>query len=259
MTENHDVLRYNQSVWDKKVEQRSCYTVAVSEEVIADARRGKWQLRLTPTKSVPPHWLGSVSGRTVLCLASGGGQQGPVLSAAGADVTVLDISARQLEQDQYVARRDGLSLAVLQRSMDDLSCFADESFDLIFHPVANLFIPDLKPLWKEAYRVLRRGGVMLAGFMNPVFYLIDYDVPDARPRIEYPIPFSVEKTLAEEERRAWIEQGYALEYGHTLEDQIGGQIDAGFVISGFYEDNFGGQRPLDQYISTFIATRAVKS
>jgi hypothetical protein len=51
-----------------------------------------------------------LAGIEVLCLASGGGQQGPILAAAGAKVTVFDNSANQLVQDRLVADRDGLTI-----------------------------------------------------------------------------------------------------------------------------------------------------
>ncbi|KAG1318310.1 hypothetical protein G6F63_015276 [Rhizopus arrhizus] len=60
-------------------------------------------VRLTP-RALPLDWLGDVRGRRILCLASGGGQQAPVLAAAGADVTVFDLSDGQLEQDRRHAR-----------------------------------------------------------------------------------------------------------------------------------------------------------
>lgn len=56
------------------------------------------------TKSIPKNWFPTLEGLKILCLASGGGQQGPILAAAGADVTVVDISQKQLEQDIYVAK-----------------------------------------------------------------------------------------------------------------------------------------------------------
>ena len=51
----------------------------------------------------------------------------------------------------------------------------------------------------------------------------------------------------------------ALEFSHSLDDQIGGQIDAGFVLSGFYEDRWDTQAtPLNEYIPTSMATLAVR-
>ena len=109
----------------------------------------------------------------MLCLASGGGQQGPILAAAGANVTVFDNSPNQLAQDRLVADREGLTIETVLGDMADLSAFPDARFDLIFHPVSNVFAPDVRPVWKEAFRVLRPGGSLLAGFMNPVQYLFD--------------------------------------------------------------------------------------
>ena len=57
---------------------------------------------------VPRHWFpASIKGTALLCLASGGGQQGPVLAAAGADVTVFDTSPRQLGRDEGALKLPG--------------------------------------------------------------------------------------------------------------------------------------------------------
>ena len=81
----------------------------------------------------------------MLCLASGGGQQGPILAAAGANVTVFDNSPRQLAQDRLVADREGLAIETVLGDMADLSAFPDARFDLIVHPVSNVFVPDVRP------------------------------------------------------------------------------------------------------------------
>ncbi|MCK7487622.1 MAG: class I SAM-dependent methyltransferase [Bacillus subtilis] len=128
---------------------------------------------LTPTKPTPKSWLEPIAGKTVLCLASGGGQQGPLFAAMGANVTVFDNSPEQLAQDQFVAKREGLSIQTIQGDMRDLSCFNDETFDLVFHPVSNAFVDDVLKVWKEAYRVLKMGGVLVAGFCNPILYIFD--------------------------------------------------------------------------------------
>ena len=126
-------------------------------------------------KPVPREWFPPMQGLKILGLACGGGQQGPIFAAAGAEVTIFDNSPAQLERDREVAEREGLNIRTVEGDMRDLSIFADESFDLIFHPVSNLFIHEISPVWKEAYRVLRHGGYMLSGFMNPLFYLFDWD------------------------------------------------------------------------------------
>lgn len=54
-------------------------------------------------------------------------------------------------------------------------------------------------------------------------------------------------------------RGEALVFGHSLRDQIGGQLDAGFLLAGFHEDLQPRPRFLiDRYVPTFLATRAVK-
>jgi len=194
----------------------------------------------------------------VLCLASGGGQQGPLLAAAGGRVTVFDNSPRQLDQDRLVAERDGLDLQTVEGDMRDLSAFAARSFDLIFHPVANVFVPEVRPVWREAFRVLRPGGALLSGFVNPLLYIFDGDRAQAGELIiRHAIPYSDRTSLTDEEERRVIDSGRPLEFGHTLEDQIAGQLEAGFVLTGFYED-MDPEDPLAKFISSFIATRAIR-
>ena len=161
-----DVREHNRIAWDALVEQGNEWTVPVSSEAIDAARKGRWEIVLTPTKPVPREWL-EVAGRQVLCLASGGGQQAPILAAAGANVTVLDNSPKQLDRDAKMAERHGLPITTVLGDMANLEMFADGSFDLIVHPCSNCFVPDVLPVWREAFRVLRRGCCMIAGFANP--------------------------------------------------------------------------------------------
>jgi SAM-dependent methyltransferase len=256
-----DVVTYNKRMWDRRVAEGDRWTLPVTAEIIAAARRGEWEIVLTPSKPVPRDWFPALAGTKVLCLASGGGQQGPVLAAAGADVTVFDNSPRQLAQDRLVADREGLNICTVEGDMVDLSHFADATFDLIFHPCANGFVPEIKPVWREAFRVLKSGGSLLSGFTNPVVYTVD-------PRLEaqgvvqlkYSIPYSDLTSITDEDRQRYAEQGEPLSFGHSLDDQIGGQIAAGFVITGFFEDGWtGAQRTgIHQYLDGFIATRALK-
>ena len=128
-----DTARHNRAAWDALVAAGNQWTVPVDAATIAAARGGEWELVLTPTKPVPREWYPALKDEPVLLLAGAGGQQAPVLAAAGARVTVIDNSPRQLEQDQLVARREGLSITSVQGDMRDLSAFADDSFALIFH------------------------------------------------------------------------------------------------------------------------------
>lgn len=254
-----DIRNYNRDAWNRQVEQGNTWTVPFGPEVIATARNGEINLLLTPTRYVPRDWYPEkLAGCDILCLASGGGQQGPVLAAAGANVTVYDNSPRQLERDRQVAEREGLDLRTVEGDMRDLSLFADASFDFIFHPVSNIFVPDIQPVWNESFRVLRTGGALVAGFNNPLLYIFDMDHLDAgRLVVRHKLPYSDLTHLTEEERQRYASQNMPLEFSHSLEEQIGGQIKAGFLIAGFYED-IERETVLSEYLPIYIATRAIK-
>lgn len=256
-----DIADYNSRAWDAQVTSGNKWTLPADPETIAAARRGEFHIVLTPQEPVPPDWFPPLAGADVLCLASGGGQQAPILAAAGANVTVVDRSEKQLGQDRLVADREGLTIITIQTDMRDLSALEDASFDVIFHPCSNGFCPEILPVWREAYRVLRPGGVLMAGFSNPLRYLFDEQSRmQGKLVVRHKIPYADIRDLPEEEVRWFTERNDPLEYSHTLAEQIGGQIAAGFVIDGFFEDSCGPDEgdPIADYIDSFIATRATK-
>jgi SAM-dependent methyltransferase len=259
MVSREDIARLNSEGWDRRVAAGDRWTRAVSSEDIARARAGDWSVVLTPSKPVPRDWFGPLSGAKLLCLASGGGQQGPILAAAGADVVVYDASRAQLAQDEMVAARDGLALVTQSGLMQDLSAFAEATFDLVFHPVSNCFTPDVAPVWREAFRVLKPGGALLAGFMNPIVWLFDEAAQERGELVvRYSIPFADIDQRADEVD-ALIARDHTLEFGHTLEDQIGGQLNAGFVLTDLFEDRYADEEHLmSRHFPVAIATRAVK-
>lgn len=257
MNDHQYILEHNRASWDKAVDNNVEWTVPVSPEIIAAARRGEWHIILTPVKPVPREWFGTVDGARILCLASGGGQQGPVLAAAGAQVTVFDNSPRQLAQDRSVAEREGLHIETVQGDMADLSAFDDASFDLVVQPASNCFAPEILPVFREVHRVLVPGGAFLLGFSKPVLYIFDEELEEQGIlQVRHTLPYS--DMDHPEVRRRRTERGEPLEFSHTLEQQIGGQLEAGLVLTGFYEDTWHVDRPLARYMPPFIATRAVK-
>ena len=256
-----DVRDLNRNAWNHWVEQGDRWTVPMDEATIARARRGDWSVLLTNNKPVPREWFPEMTGLDVLCLASGGGQQGPVLAAAGANVTVFDNAPNQLAQDQLVAERESLELKTIEGDMRDLSAFANNSFDLVFNPFSNNFVPNVHPVWQEAFRVLRPGGVLMSGFMNPVVYIFDLDLEEREKvlQIKYKLPFSDLDSRPPEELEALVAKHHVLEFSHSLDDQLGGQMRAGFMLTALYEDRHSLEDfSLSEYTPTLIATRAIK-
>jgi len=254
-----DIRSYNREAWNREVEGgKNPWSQPVGPETIAKARQGDFGILLTENIHVPLRWFPPLKGAEVLCLASGGGQQGPVLAAAGAHVTVLDNSPRQLEQDRLVAERESLPLRTVEGDAADLSPFTDGSFDLVFNPVSTVFMPDVRAVWKECYRILRPGGVLMTGFMNPVHYIFDlYKADEGSLEVVHSIPYSDLTSLPKEDLEEYLEKGLPLEFGHSLTDLLGGQCDAGFVITDMYED-YMLDSPLHNHHPNYMATRAVK-
>lgn len=256
-----NIVEHNRAAWNRESLSGCQWSIPVSPESIRNARARTWSVVLTPTKPVPSSWFGDVRGRDVLCLAAGGGQQAPILAAAGANVTSYDLSDEQLAKDRLVAEREHLDLRCIRGDMADLSQFAGESFDLVFHPVSNLFVPDVRVVWRECYRALKPGGALLAGFMNPSLFLFDQEEAERSGTltVKFSLPYSEPESLEGDERQRWNESREPAEFSHSLEAQIGGQLDAGFVLTHLYEDSWSDKaQPFNRVSPVAIAIRAVK-
>jgi SAM-dependent methyltransferase len=257
MAESFDPVAHNRAAWDREVDHGNEWTRPVGADVIARARAGDWSVVLIGSQPVPRDWFpAELTGAAVLCLASGGGQQGPVLAAAGAAVTVFDNSPRQLGRDEEVAAQEGLAIRTVLGDMRDLGAFPDASFDVVFNPVSNVFCPELAPVWRESLRVLRPGGLLMAGFMNPDLYIFDEAALERDELVvRHPLPFS-SLDLPEDERRQYYADG-PVEFSHSLTEQIGGQLAAGFTLTHLVEAPHH-MDPTARYMPGYIATRAVK-
>ena len=257
-----DVNKHNRKAWDEESIEGSEWCTPVGKDFIEKAKKGEILLKLTPTRYLPSSWLENISGKEVLCLGSGGGQQAPILAAAGANVISFDISEEQLQKDLYVGNRDGLKLSVLRGSIDDLSEFKDGTFDLIVNAVSNIFVSDVGTVWRQCYRILKPGGELLSAFMNPSFFLFDHKKAEEQGKltVEYKLPYSDLTSLEDEKLKDIVDESVPLIFGHTLEEQIGGQTEAGFSITGLLEDDWSDEAtPLNRYTTTTIVTRAVKT
>ena len=237
---------------DRWVDEGWEWGVPVSHEEFVRAAGGDVKVLLTPTKYVPSEWLGELRGKRLLGLASGGGQQMPLFTAAGAVCTVLDYSDRQLESERLVAEREGYEIEIVKADMTKPLPFADGSFDVIFHPVSNCYVRYVEPIFRECFRVLKKGGVLLSGLDNGINFLFGED----ETAVINSLPFD---PLANPEQLAQLEaDDCGIQFSHTLEEQLGGQLKAGFTLTALYED-FNSEGLLrERNIPTYIATRAVK-
>ena len=224
----------------------------ISHEAYEKALRGEWDVFLTPTKPVPHEWFGELKGKKLLGLASGGGQQMPIFAALGAEGTVLDYSPAQLESERMTARREGYRINILRGDMTKPLPFADESFDLIFHPVANCYAAEVTSIWKECFRTLKKGGALLAGLDNGLNFAFSAD----ETRLENVLPFN--PLVNAEHRKILEKENGGMQFSHTIEEQIGGQIRAGFRLAGVYSDTNGSGNLHDHNVPAFWATLAIK-
>ena len=227
------------------VENNVNWSACATPEEMQKAREGQLTLKFFD-KEIPADWLKDVKGKKVLCLAGAGGLQAPLLACAGAEVTVLDLSEKMLEKDRTVAEKEYLNIRIEKGNMCDLSRFPDGSFDIILNPSSLMYVPDARPVFQECYRVLKMGGTFIMMAPSPVNYLCDFvdDENGGYYKAVNRMPYcsSDHDTMGD-----WVE------YGHTMEDYIGGQIACGFVINGYVECQ------LEDITELHFLTRAIKT
>ena len=243
----------NAETIDRWVAEGWEWGVPIDHDVFAAAKAGRWDVLLTPTKPVPHGWFGALRGKRLLGLASGGGQQMPIFAALGAVCTVFDYSERQLAGERLVAEREGYAIEILRGDMTKPLPFADGSFDLIFHPVSNCYAEAVEPIWRECFRVLKPGGVLLAGLDNGINFLF---AGEDETRVVNSLPFNPLKNP--EQMEQLLADDCGVQFSHTLDEQLGGQLRAGFRLTDLYEDTNGAGRLHEMNVPSFVATRAVR-
>jgi SAM-dependent methyltransferase len=244
----------NSKTIDSWVENNWEWGTPITHEEFAMAKSGELNVLLTPVKYVPKNWFPDLKNKKILGLACGGGQQMPVFSAWGALCTVLDYSDRQLENERLVADREKYDIEIVKADMTKKLPFVDGVFDIIFHPVSNCYIEDVYHVWNECFRILNGGGILMAGLDNGLNYLFD-DVEKLPLVVTNKLPFN---PLKNEELYKKLERSNdGIQFSHSIEEQIGGQIKAGFILKDLYEDT-NNSGALKDYAPSYIATLAAK-
>nr|AGC72078.1 conserved hypothetical protein-putative SAM-dependent methyltransferase [uncultured bacterium A1Q1_fos_291] len=213
----------NRQAWNQLADSGSLFArVATDEECRAP-------LRVLDGRGWLPE---SVAGLNVLCLASGGGWQSILYAAAGANVTVVDLSESMLKLDAREARRRRFQVQTVQASMDDLSMFAEQSFDIVHQPVSTCYVPDLKPMYAGIARVLRNHGLYISQHKQPISLQISHR--NERQQFVIGTEYYHEGPLPQQQDHSYRESG-ATEYLHRLEQIVGDLCLAGFAIEDLRE------------------------
>ncbi|WP_274365905.1 class I SAM-dependent methyltransferase [Paenibacillus thermotolerans] len=228
-----EVYLYNQARWEALAKANALFTRPKLDFDKVTARHYVGLDRLGVT--------GDIAGKQVLCLASGGGQQSVAFALLGAVVTVFDISQSQLERDRAAAEHYGLELRLIQGDMRDLSCFDDDSFDIIWHPYSLTFVPDSRVVFHEVSRILKEGGLYYLMCANPFFSGLTHNDWNGDGYI-LKLPYK-DGTVTSYPDQEWVyDQSQTVnkiqepvEYTQTLSRIMNGLISEGFLLAYFSE------------------------
>jgi SAM-dependent methyltransferase len=249
------VLGQNRQAWNMMAQSQHVLAKPASDDELAE-----------PIKTVDGlGWLGgNIKGWHVLCLAAGGGRHGPLYAAAGAKVTVVDLSPGMLDLDRRIAAHKQLSIETIETSMDQLSMLADGQFDLVIHPVSTCYLPSLERLFPEVARVTRAGALYVSQHKQPTNLQASLETYTGQYVIQHayydpcPVPTASQPSrLREPETR---------EYVHSWNSILGGICRSGFVIEDVAEPFHAqeGQRPGSfehrcNFIAPYIRIKARRS
>ncbi|WP_300561111.1 class I SAM-dependent methyltransferase [Companilactobacillus sp.] len=248
-----DYTKFNSKIIDQWVNEGWEWGMPISHEEYLQAQKGEFKMVLTPLKQIPKDWFPDpIKGKKILGLASGGGQQMPILTALGGECTVFDYSQKQLDAEKMVAEREHYQIEIIKGDMIKKLPFTDNTFDMIIQPVANSYIENVQHVWNESYRILKPGGRLLVGLDNGINYIFD----KTETKLYHPLPYNPLKNPEVNDDFPIEEEG--IQFSHTLDEQIRGQIKAGFQIVDLYEDTNSEGKLKDYNIPTFWATYAIK-
>jgi len=220
-----EIAASNQKHWERMVLEGCGYTIPWLDLDVTLFQRyleGEIQTLPEPYEGLyPVSIFADMQEKDVLCLASGGGQQSPVFGLLGAHVTVIDLAKGQLEGDRKAADHYGYKVKTVQADMRDLSALEDNSFDLIYQANSIGYVPDVRPVFNEAARVLRKSGLYRSVFGNPATAFMEWDGKH----------YSISKPYAETFNR----RDEAIDHHHYMDDIFNGLLDARFAIRRVHE------------------------
>ena len=246
------------STWDHVNECLVDKTRAISHDDFMRAKAGELKISLAGIKTVPEEWFPGLARKDILALACGGGQQAPVFAAHGTNVTVTDYSDNQLASEAYVAEREGYKINIVKADMSKEFPFGDDTFDIIFNPVSNCYVESIHSVWSECARVIRKKGILMMAFVKEELFMFEPDYRNEDCLISrHTLPFNPYRDLTEESKKRYREEHRPFAFSHSLTEQIGGLMEAGFEITNIYEDCDGGGL-VDKYMNSYVAVRAVK-
>ncbi len=225
----HASISHNALAWDRLASKKAALARPARDESFAEPR--EWLGNGGPQGRM---WLPeSFVGHHVLCLAAAGGKHGPLYAAAGAHVTVFDISPAMLELDRRVARERRIDLEVIQGSMDNLSMLGGKRFDVVIHPVSTCYVPDISQVFQEVAYVTKPDGIYISQHKSPTSLQSSLEpMTSGQYAVSYPqnrtdpLPPVRPSRLREEGTHEFI---------HSLSDILGGLCQAGFFITDFCE------------------------
>lgn len=252
---------HNERAWDLNSKLGVSYCTPVGNDAIELARSGVIKINLAPGFQIPSTWLDGIEGSKVLALAAGGGQQAPLLAAAGCKVTLIDISQEQLNTEKKIQKQFNLNYQLIKLSVEDLNRLSDAGkFGFIINPLSNCFFPNLKKVWRNCSDLLRPGGRLIYSFINPICFQFDYEKANSGEFVlKYSQPYSDISSLSEIEKSKFIGNETPLEFGHSLSSQLGALLKNGFKILDLEESSWEDDDKLKDYIPNFIHILAEKN
>lgn len=173
--------------------------------------------------------LGNLKGKNVLEIGCGGAQCGIAMAKQGAKVTGVDISKEQLKFAKNLADKNKVKLTFIQSDIENLSKIKSSSQDIVFTAWALHYVKNLKNCFKEAYRVLKKGGFFVLSIPHPFSRMMNSKT--LKPKESY---FDTGRYA---EKKAWKDGTIHVfvMYNYTISQVVNGLLDAGFKIEKMIE------------------------